>query len=187
MKAGLAPGEAVYFLDARHPTRATKIGYSWSLRGGRKAIKTWAGQERVNVVGSLDPATLRLVTTFPAKVNGASLSKHLAKLRRLSKTDAKIHVILDNGSYCRSHAARGAAAALGIERVHLPPYSPNLNLIERMWRLMNERVRDNVSFPSAKAFEDAIKKFFQKRWPRISKNFKSRFAENFQSCRQVSF
>ena len=44
------------------------------------------------------------------------------------------------------------SARLGIKLWHLPPYSPNLNLIERAWKVMNEEVRNNVYFPDAKTF-----------------------------------
>ena len=181
LKEGLLEGESIRFIDASHPTRTTKISYSWSLKGVRKTVKTYSGNDRVTVIGSLDPATLALTTTFPAKADGESLAKHLKKMRYLAGDCEKIYAILDNGSYCRSVEVRNAAADLNVELVYLPAYSPNLNLIERLWKLMNEEVRDNVSFASAKSFADAIKGFYQKKWPKMKNKQRGRFAENFQS------
>lgn len=187
LKGGLPEGESIHFLDACHPTRQTKLAYAWSLKGARKLVKSYAGRERVNVVGTLDVAAMRLVTTFPERADGEAIAAHLRKLRRLSGTEAAIHVILDNGSYCRSHAVREAAAGLGIELVFLPPYSPNMNLIERLWRLMNEEVRDNVSFACSKDFEQAIKDFFQKRWRSLKNSCRDLFADNFQTLQSPTF
>lgn len=181
LKTSLLQGESLRFVDASHPTRATKIGYSWSLKGLRKTIKTYSGNQRVTVVGSLNPDTLELTTTFPDKADGSSLSKHLKKMRWLSGDCEKIYAILDNGSYCRSLEVKNIAVDLNIELVYLPPYSPNLNLIERLWKLMNEEVRDNVSFASATEFAEAIKRFYQKTWRSLKKKSRPRFAENFQS------
>jgi transposase len=180
LKAGLAPGEAIFFLDACHPSQATKVGYAWSPKGARKNVPSRPGQRRVNVVGSLDPATLTLVTSFHDKVDSDAIVQHFKKLRRLHPSHQTLHVILDQGSYNRSAATAEAAAALGIELWFLPPYSPNLNLIERMWKLMNEKVRNNVSFESFAEFEATIKKFLQKSWRGLRKSSRARFVDRFQ-------
>lgn len=183
LKEGLPSDEAIVCLDATHPCMASKLAYGWSLRGERKVVLSGPGQARVNVIGSLDPDTLRMTTTFPAKVDSSALMEHLSKLRKSMPIErySKIHLILDNGSYNRSQATREHAKKLGIELIFLPPYSPNLNLIERAWRVMNEQVRDNVFFADSKSFESAIKGFWQKTWRKISKRYRSRFSDNFQA------
>lgn len=180
LKAGLFEGEAIFFMDACHPSQATKVGYSWSLKGARKNVASRPGQRRLNVIGSLDPATLNLVTTFPEKVDSSSIEEHFKKLRRLHPNHKTLHVILDQGSYNCSTATAAAAAALGIQLWLLPPYSPNLNLIERMWKFMNEKVRNNVSFENYEAFARAVKDFFQKRWRSLKNSSWERFADDFQ-------
>ncbi|MFT7116524.1 MAG: transposase [Rhodoferax sp.] len=61
-----------------------------------------------------------------------------------------------------SKATEAEALRLGIKLFHLPPYSPNLNLIERAWKVMNEEVRDNVYFPDEKTFTVTIKEFLDR-------------------------
>ena len=111
------------------------------------------------------------------------MEDHFKQLRRAYPAGrySKLHVILDNGSYNRSHATRECAQELGIELHFLPPYSPNLNLIERAWRLMAEEVRDNVFFPTAALFEAAVKDFFKTRWRALKKSRMALFADNFQT------
>jgi transposase len=71
------------------------------------------------------------------------------------------------------------AVRLGIKLRHLPPYSPNLNLIERAWKVMNELVLDNDYFPDEKVFAWTIKEFFLNRWSHLFKSLATRFADNF--------
>lgn len=64
LKDDLPEGEVVLFLDAAHPTMATKLGYGWSIKGERRIVATTAGKKRINVIGTLNAQTLKLVTTF---------------------------------------------------------------------------------------------------------------------------
>ena len=189
LKGGLPEGDVLLFLDAAHPTMATKLGYGWSPKGERKIVATTAGKTRINVIGSLEPATMKLITTFPETVNSETLAEHFARLRRSyprTRFDT-LNIILDQGSYCVSKATLAEAVRLGIKLWHLPPYSPNLNLIERAWKVMNEQVRNNVYFPDAKIFTSTIKDFFLNRWSGLSKSLTARFADNFQIIQKPAF
>ena len=83
LKDNLPEGDVLLFLDAAHPTMATKLGYGWSPKGERKIVATTAGKARVNVIGSLEPATMKLIATFPETVNSETLAEHFARLRRI--------------------------------------------------------------------------------------------------------
>jgi transposase len=189
LKDGLPEGEVVLFLDAMHPTMATKLGYGWSVKGERKIVATTAARTRLNVIGTLNAQTLKLVTTFPATVNSETLAEHFVRLRRSYPRGrfSTLNIILDQGSYCVSKATQIEAARLDIKLWHLPPYSPNLNLIERAWKVMNEQVRDNVYFPDEKVFTSTIKDFFRHRWSKLAKSLTTRFADNFQIIQKPAF
>ena len=189
LKDDLPEGEVILFLDAAHPTMATKLGYGWSIKGERKIVATTAGKTWVNVIGTLNAQTLKLVTTFPATVNSETLAEHFIRLRRSYPRTrfSTLHIILDQGSYCVSKATQIEADRLGIKLRHLPPYSPNLNLIERAWKVMNEQVRDNVYFPDEKVFASTIKDFFLTRWSKLAKSLTTRFADNFQIIQKPAF
>ena len=189
LKNDLPEGEVILFLDATHPTMATKLGYGWSIKGKRKTVATTPGRTRINVIGTLNAQTLKLVTTYPATVNSETLAEHFARLRRSYPQTrfSTLNIILDQGSYCVSKATQTEAARLGLKLWHLPPYSPNLNLIERAWKVMNEQVRDNVYFPDAGVFASAIKDFFLNRWSQLSKSLANRFADNFQVIQKPAF
>lgn len=189
LKEALPEGESVFFMDAAHPTMATKLGYGWSHKGQRKIVATTSGRTRVNVIGTLNAQTLKLVTTFPETVNSETLAEHFARLRRSYPRTrfSTLNIILDQGAYCVSRATQIEATRLGIKLWHLPPYSPNLNLIERAWKVMNEQVRDNVYFPNAKTFTAAIKNFFQCDWHKLAPSLSARFSDNFQTFQKPAF
>ena len=67
----------------------------------------------------------------------------------------------------------------------LPPYSPNLNPIERVWKVMNEHVRNNEVFSSFKKFKNAIINFFKKEWNDIANGLKTRINDHFEKLKPV--
>ena len=189
LKAGLREDEAIVFLDAVHPTMVTKLANAWSLKGQRKVILTTGSKKRLNVLGSLNPFTLKMVSTFHHTINSATMEDHLKALRRAYPASrySVVHVVLDQGSYCVSKDTRAAAEELGICLRHLPPYSPNLNLIERAWKVMNEKVRNNVFFEDEKSFVAAIEGFFKTGWNKAKAFLSSRFTDNFQVFKKTAF
>jgi len=67
----------------------------------------------------------------------------------------------------------------------LPPYSPNLNPIERLWKVMNELSRNNQVFKTFNEFKEKIRAFFNETWDVISDDFRSRINDNFQILKPV--
>ena len=98
----------------------------------------------------------------------------------------KLHIILDGAGYHRSDLVRDAAFVLNIELHYLPPYSPNLNPIERLWKVMNEKSRNNVYFKSKRDFKAAIDQFFTVTLPEIAGSLASRINDNFQVLKPAS-
>jgi hypothetical protein len=94
---------------------------------------------------------------------------------------------LDNGSYNSSEKTKKAAGEMGIVLHFLPTYSPNLNPIERLWKLSNELVRNNRFFKSAGEFRDAVMEFYEQTWKIIAKNAKTHINDNFQIFKKSSF
>ena len=113
------------------------------------------------------------------------MEKHFAALRKKYPKAPRIHQILDRGSYNISAETKEAAKKYGIILHHLPPYSPNLNPIERLWKVMNEFTRNNRVFKSASEFRLAIDDFFAK-WPQIAHSMIDRINDNFQTFNKVS-
>lgn len=172
--------EPVLFLDGVHPTMATKITYGWIRKGQDKLIATTASRTRMNIVGSINLETMGVEVKQYPTLNSESMVDYWKELKKAYPQAEKIHVILDQGSYNRSEETQKGAKELGIELHYLPPYSPNLNPIERLWKVMNEQVRNNYFFESAKEFRQKIMEFFNQTWKELCQDMSSRINDNLQ-------
>jgi transposase len=173
--------EPILFCDAVHPTMATRVTYGWIKKGKNKTIATTASRTRVNVVGAVNLKTMDVVAEDYETINSVSMTAFFEKLRVKYPGSKPINLVLDRGAYNTSTETQEAAAKFNIKLHHLPPYSPNLNPIERLWKIMHEIVQNNIVFQSAKDFKEKIMRFFSKIWPNMSEEAKSRrINDNFQ-------
>ena len=150
--------EPILFIDGVHPTQATKISYGWIRKGQKKAVKTTGSRTRLNIMGALNLKALTspLICEYKT-INEYNVSLFLNEIRKVYPDyNQKIHVILDGAGYHRSQLVKDWAEVVNIRLHYLPPYSPNLNPIERMWKLMNEHARNNRYFSSTREFREAI-------------------------------
>lgn len=182
----VAADEPIIFMDATHPTMATKIAHGWIRRGKDKLIAQTAARTRVNVMGGIELSTMEVTCCYPDKVNTQTTIAFFDQLKENYPHAPTLHVILDQAGYHRSADAKEAAKNRGIELHFLPPYSPTLNPIERLWKVMNESCRNNVFFSSAKEFRQTIADFFDKTIPRIRDQLRSRIHDNFQVINPVT-
>lgn len=180
LKKTKGPDEPVVFMDGVHPTMATKISYGWIRKGKDKLIATTASRTRMNIVGSINLETMEVQVKEYPTLNSESIIDYWKELKKSYPQAGKIHVILDQGSYNTSEQTQKEAKELGIKLHYLPPYSPNLNPIERLWKVMNEQVRNNYFFSSAKEFRQKIMRFFNETWKELGTSMSSRINDNFQ-------
>ncbi|ENM5740489.1 IS630 family transposase [Vibrio mimicus] len=179
LKSNDAP---VLFMDAVHPTQSTKLSYGWIRKGQDKLIETTGSRTRLNLVGALSLKDISATTTETCDtINSQSIVHFFWKLKKEHyPLEQTVHIVLDGAAYHRSERVRNAAKVLNIELHYLPPYSPNLNPIERLWKVMNEYVRNNVYFSTKATFTAAIKKFFDVTLPEVAGSLVSRITDNFQ-------
>ena len=174
--------EPILFIDGVHPTQATKISYGWIRKGQKKAVKTTGSRTRLNIMGALNLKALTspLICEYKT-INEYNVSLFLNEIRKVyPEYNQKIHVILDGAGYHRSQLVKDWAEVVNIRLHYLPPYSPNLNPIERMWKLMNEHARNNRYFSSTREFREAISVFFNQTLPDIADSLTSRINDHFQ-------
>ena len=179
--------EPILFIDGVHPTMATKITYGWIRTGTNKLIATTGSKVRMNIMGSINLETMRVDVKSYDTINQDSMVDYFAKLREIypKNQNPKIHIISDRGSYNTSKKTREAAKKEDIILHFLPPYSPNLNPIERLWKVMNEYARNNQFFKTGKEFKEKINSFFNNTWPTISDSMKSRINDNFEQIKSI--
>ena len=146
---------AVFFVDAAHFVLAAFLGYLWSLK--RIFIRSPSGRQRFNVLGALNAVTHELITvTNDTYINAASVCELLHKLADLH-LDVPITLVLDNARYQKCDLVQTTAKGLNIELCFLPPYSPNLNLIERLWKFVKKECLYSEYYTDFTKFKTAIR------------------------------
>lgn len=178
--------EPVEFGDGVHPTMATKVTYGWIRVGTVKPILTTASRTRVNLMGSINLETMDVTIGSYETIDSIAMEEHFKKLKKKYPCAPKIHLILDQGPYNTSADTKEAAKKYGVVLHYLPPYSPNLNPSERLWKVMNEHVRNNRFFHSAKEFRKAVIDFFEVTWPQIAHSMVDRINDNFETLKHTS-
>jgi transposase len=181
LKASLDNREKILFIDAVHPSQATKLNYGWIKKGETVEISTTASRTRINLMGAIELDNISKTITNEYEVINAEAVIHFLKIvREKYPIGSRLHIILDQSGYHRSGILKKAAKKLNIKLHYLPPYSPNLNPIERLWKVMNEYVRNNKFFSSTKEFRSGISDFFEKTLPAIGDTLGGRINDNFQ-------
>jgi transposase len=186
LSSGTPANEPILFMDSAHPTMATKVVSGWIKKGVDKPIAQIASRTRVNVMGAIGLSEMKVTSCCPEFVNAETTVAFFDQLKTTYPSAPKLHIILDQSGYHRSKLVQEAALKRNIELHFLPPYSPNLNPIERVWKVMNEKVRNNVFFASAKEFRETISNFFEHEINKIAPFLRGRINDNFQTIKPVS-
>lgn len=158
-----AADEVLYYMDAVHPQHNTRSDYAWIKRGEEKAIPSNPGRERININAAMNAHQPEDVVMVEAKTINAQATQALyEKLEALHPDKEIIWIIADNAKYyLNSELQKWLKQHPKIQPIHLPTYSPNLNLIERLWKFMRKKVINLHFYPKFKEFRAAILEFFQ--------------------------
>ena len=128
------------FLDASHFVMG--CDFLGGIYGtARRFVLTFSGRKRYNVLGAIDYVTKKVLTvTNDSYITATEVCEMLRKISEVyaGKT---VHIILDNARYQKCSAVMELAEQLGIVLDYVPPYSPNLNLIERLWKFVKGELR----------------------------------------------
>ena len=145
---------AVFFVDAAHFVLAPFLGFLWCFT--RVFIQAPAGRQRFNVLGALNAITHELVTvTNDTYINAESVCDLLRKLAALD-LGVPISLFLDNVRYQKCALVLELAKSFNMELCFLPAYSPNLNLIERLWKFVKKECLYSKYHPDFTSFKAAI-------------------------------
>lgn len=152
----------VYFGDATHPEFTPTIGYGWIKRGENFDVMTNSGfRKRVNILGLIGMDCHDVIARSFPTINKDAVCEALKLVRKKHPREQKIYVVLDGASYNKAKKVRNLAKQLNIEIRILPPYSPNLNPIERLWKFMKKKVTLNRHFEEFDDFKKNLMEFFR--------------------------
>lgn len=155
--------EAIFF-DPTHQVHNTVNGYCWQEKGkdNTKIVFSNSGRKRINIIGAINAITYKPTTLITEDNCDKEMIKiFLEEIRKDYPDSDKIYIFLDNARYSRNYDVYEHAERLNIELMFLPPYSPNLNLIERLWKFLKKKLRKNKYYKTFKKFKKAIYEFFK--------------------------
>lgn len=174
----------VFFVDAAHFVFGTFLCCLWSFT--RIFVRAASGRQRFNVLGAWNAVTRELIAvTNTTVVNTETMCELLRKIADLELT-GPITLVLDNARYQRNAVVQALAAQLGITLLFLPSYSPNLNLIERLWKFTKRRALYSRYHPTFRDFQAAIQEVLDGLSTKYSQQLASLMTLNFQQFDDVS-
>jgi transposase len=133
----------VLFEDETRLGQQGTLASVWAERGTRPVVERQNGRESVWVFGAVEPLTGRSVSMVASKANASSMREFLRGIsRELVRGDHAV-LVLDGAGWHRSTELRWPA---NVTPHFLPPYSPELNPVERLWLYMRQHHWSNRSY-----------------------------------------
>jgi transposase len=174
---------AVFFVDAAHFVWAPFLGCLWCL--ARMFVRSATGRKRYNVLGALNAVTHEVITVCNEGYVTADTVCTLLRTLAGAGLQVPITIVLDNAAYQRCELVQSLARQLGIHLLFLPSYSPNLNLIERLWRFVRKQSLNSTWFDSFEQFQGAIDDCLDKMGTDHKQEATTLFVHKFQRFEDV--
>jgi len=178
-KQNSAWGDAILFMDATHPQHNPVLGYGWIKRGEAYPVRSNTGRNRLNINGAINIQSMSAQVRFDDTIDATSTIALFEQIERAYPLARRITIICDNARYYRSKAVSEYLENSRIELLFLPPYSPNLNLIERFWKFFKRQVLYNHYYEAFDDYKNACKRFFRELDSYVPQ-LRSLLTENFQ-------
>lgn len=175
----------LFFVDAAHFVMLPFLGYLYSLTV--RYVKSGSGRQRFNVLGALNAVSHELVTiTNHADINALAVCELLEKLHALYD-DLPLVLVMDNARYQKCQLVLETAHSLNMQLIFLPPYSPNLNLIERLWKFVKKEVLYNQYYQDYDQFCTAISDCLDQTHTTHQAALETLLTPKFQTFKNVTF
>jgi len=174
----------VYFVDAAHFVFNCYLGYLWCFT--RVCVRAPSGRQRWNVLGAINAITHTLITvTNETYITSTEVCTLLHKIA-VAHVEQCITVVLDNARYQRCAKVQECAQSLGIELLFLPPYSPNLNLIERLWGFVKDTCLYSAYYTAFADFKQSITTCLNETNGKHAKQLQTLLTLKFQTFKNVN-
>ncbi len=158
LESGLGRKETILFLDGVHPQHNTTTARCWSKKGEKKYIPSNSGRQRINLNGAYNPHNQDVIIREDESINAQSTIELLKMTLIHYPYKTRIYCICDNARYYKCKLVKEFLEGEGkrITIIFLPPYSPNLNLIERLWKFLRKKTIHTHYYEKFEDFRKAI-------------------------------
>lgn len=179
LKKTISEEEEIYFSDATHPQYQSQEACGWIRKGETKTLPTTGMQQRLHFAGAICLKEMKIVVKEYATIDRFSIIDFFKHLETSTKAHT-IHVICDNGTAYKNKDVEEYLKTSKIKIHYLPPYSPNLNPTERLWKVLREHVCYNRYYETFSEFKSATRCFLFEKIPKMKNLLKKRINDNFQ-------
>ena len=171
--------DRIWFLDAVHQLHNSQPAYGWMKKGFDYTIPSNTGRQRVNINGAYNIEEHKVIIEEAESINAQSTVSLFKKMLK-EQPFGVLYLILDNAKYYRSKIVQDFQKKHPrIQLLFLPPYSPNLNIIERLWRFFKKNITYNKYYEKFAVFKSACLNFF-KNIEHYKLELQSLMTDNFQ-------
>jgi len=163
LKSKLPDNEVILFGDGVHPSHNVHATKAWIRRGEQKRIPTNTGRKRLNINGVLDLENMTTVIHYADTLNAQTTMELFDKIQVAYPDKRRIHLVVDNARYYKNRELQAYLRKRKCRiKIHwLPPYSPNLNFIERLWHFLKKYIIGTKRRQTFKEFEADVRTFFE--------------------------
>jgi len=161
--AKLPENEVILFGDSVHAEHNVHATKAWIKKGEQKRIPTNTGRKRLNINGALELEAMKAVVHYAKTLNAQTTMELFDKIQEAYPDKKKIHLVIDNARYYKNRELQKYLRKRSYRiKIHwLPPYSPNLNFIERLWHYLKKYIIGTKRRQTFKEFEADVRAFFE--------------------------
>lgn len=175
-----------YFVDGVHPQYSTTVTYGWIEKGTDVEFPAQTGRKRVNLNGALDAETHEIIVTEHETLDAHAFIALMEQLEAINELAEVIYIVLDNARYYKNIDVKTYVETSRIKLLFLPPYSPNLNLIERVWKFLKQNLLYNRYFETFDQFRSEIIAFLKTANIKFSDELDSLLEQNFHFYKPIT-
>jgi transposase len=186
LEKALGVDEVIVFADGVYPQHNTGSSHAWIEKGKEKEILSNTGRTRVNINGAINPMNPTEVVAYECNtIDAATTLAFFKEVEKRFRHKKCIHLFVDNTRYYRSKLVTAFVVTSKIKVHFLPPYAPNLNPIERLWKFLKKTMIKTNYTPDTAVFKQRIKDFFEN-IEHYKQKLDSRINTNFHVIKQPS-
>lgn len=179
LKAKKQAEDKIYFMDGCHPRHNSIAAYGWIKKGTEKQLKANTGRKRLNLNGAYNAEDHKVIVREDETINAQSTLSLIEQIMAL-QTSGIIYLICDNARYYRSKKVKEFLEKnRRVKIIFLPPYSPNLNVIERLWLFFKKKRLWNRYYEKYDEFKKECMDFFEN-IEQYNQELKTLMTDNFQ-------
>jgi transposase len=161
------PGEEVFYADEADIDLNPRIGATWMRRGEQALVLTPGQNVKYYIAAALNARTGTVVWVHGPRKNSELFANLVHAVHGRYKKCRRIHLILDNYVIHKSRRTNDTLDRLNgrVQLQFLPPYSPEANPIERLWKQLHDNVTRNHRFPEMESLWQATQQFMYRVQP----------------------